>query len=44
VQKQAEIMLREQAFLESDLLRERSLRDLIENISSYDPKEGSGNL
>ena len=44
VQKQAEIMLREQAFLESDLLRERSLRDLIENISSYDPKEGSGEL
>jgi len=44
VQKQAEIMLREQAFLESDLLRERSLRDLRENISSYDPKEGSGEL
>ena len=44
VQKQAEIMLREQAFLESNLLRERSLRDLIENISSYDPREGSGEL
>ncbi len=44
VQKQAEIMLREQAFLESNLLRERSLRDLIENISSYDPRVGSGEL
>ena len=44
VQKQAEIMLREQAFLESNLLRERALRDLIENISSYDPRKGSGEL
>ena len=44
VQKQAEIMLLEQAFLESNLLRERSLRDLRENISSYDPRVGSGEL
>ncbi|MDO9543560.1 MAG: sugar diacid recognition domain-containing protein [Synergistaceae bacterium] len=41
VQKQAEIMLREQAFLESNLLRERALRDLIENVASYDPKNGN---
>ncbi len=38
VQKQAEIMLREQAFLESNLLRERALRDLIENVASYDSR------
>ena len=41
VQKQAEIMLREQAFLESNLLRERALRDLIENVASYDPRNGN---
>lgn len=44
VQKQAEIMLREQAFLESNLLRERALRDLVENISSYDSRNGNGDL
>jgi len=41
VQKQAEIMLREQAFLESNLLRERALRDLIENVASYDSRNGN---
>jgi len=41
VQKQAEIMLREQAFLESNLLRERALRDLIENVASYDPRNSN---
>lgn len=41
VQKQAEIMLREQAFLESNLLRERALRDLIENVASFDPRNGN---
>lgn len=41
VQKQAEIMLREQAFLESNLLKERALRDLIENVASYDPRNGN---
>lgn len=38
VQKQAEIMLREQAFLESNFLRERALRDFIENVASFDPR------
>ncbi|MEA4847797.1 MAG: sugar diacid recognition domain-containing protein, partial [Clostridiaceae bacterium] len=41
VQKQAEIMLREQAFLESNILRERALRDLVENVASYDPRNGN---
>ncbi|MGE4445617.1 MAG: CdaR family transcriptional regulator [Synergistaceae bacterium] len=41
VQKQAEIMLREQAFLESNILRERALRDLIENVASYEPRNGN---
>lgn len=36
VQKQSEIMLREQAYLESSLLRERALRDLVENVVSCD--------
>ncbi|MCE5201326.1 MAG: helix-turn-helix domain-containing protein [Synergistaceae bacterium] len=36
VQKQAEIMFREQAFMESKLLRERALRDLVENIAVFD--------
>lgn len=44
VQKQAEIMLREQAFLESNLIRERALRDLVENIASYDGSQGMGKL
>ncbi len=44
VQKQAEIMLREQAFLESSMLRERSLRDLIENIASFDERTQSDEL
>ncbi len=44
VQKQAEIMLREHAFLESNLLRERALRDLIENIASYDHRTGNAEL
>lgn len=44
VQKQAEIMLREQAFLESNLMRERALRDLVENIASYDGSQGMGEL
>ncbi|WP_281679644.1 CdaR family transcriptional regulator [Synergistes jonesii] len=44
VQKQAEIMLREQAFLESNLVRERALRDLFENIASYDGSQGMGDL
>ena len=41
VQKQAEIMLREQAFLESNLLRERALRDLVENVASFDTRNGN---
>ncbi|MDO5114488.1 MAG: sugar diacid recognition domain-containing protein [Synergistaceae bacterium] len=44
VQKQAEIMLREQAFLESNLMRERALRDLVENVASYDGSQGMGDL
>lgn len=44
VQKQAEIMLREQAFLESNLMRERALRDLVENVASYDASQGMGEL
>ncbi|MDD4160418.1 MAG: sugar diacid recognition domain-containing protein, partial [Synergistaceae bacterium] len=44
VQKQAEIMLREQAFLESNLLRERALRDLVDNLSNYDPRNANGEL
>ena len=44
VQKQAEIMLREQAFLESNLMRERALRDLVENIAAYDSSQGMGEL
>lgn len=38
VQKQAEMMLREQALLESTLMRERALADLIENITFFDGK------
>ena len=44
VQKQAEIMLREHAFLESNLLRERALRDLIENVALYDQRTGNAEL
>ena len=44
VQKQAEIMLREQAFLESNLIRERALRDLVENVASYDGSQGMSEL
>ena len=44
VQKQAEIMLREQAFLESNLMRERALRDLVENLAAYDGSEAMGEL
>lgn len=44
VQKQAEIMLREQAFLESNLLRERALRDLVENIAAYEARSGGEEL
>jgi len=41
VQKQAEMMLREQALLESKLLRERALRDLVESISMFDSRSDS---
>ena len=44
VQKQAEIMLREQAFLESNMMRERALRDLVENVASYDGSHSMGVL
>lgn len=44
VQKQAEIMLREQTFLESNLLKERALRDLVENVASFDPRNGNEEL
>ncbi len=44
VQKQAEIMLREQAFLESNLVRDRALRDLVENVASYDPRNSNGEM
>ncbi len=44
VQKQAEIMLREQAFLESNLLRDRALRDLVENVALYDKGKGNEEL
>ncbi len=44
VQKQAEIMLREQAFLESNMIRERALRDLVENVASYDGSRGMSEL
>ena len=44
VQKQAEIMLREQAFLESNLLREQAMRDLTENVASYDKRSGRGDI
>jgi carbohydrate diacid regulator len=36
VKRQAEMMLREEAFLESNLLRERALRDLVENVALFD--------
>lgn len=36
VQKQAEMMLREQALIESTLMREKALSDLIENITFFD--------
>lgn len=44
VQKHAEIMLREQAFFESNLLKERALRDLVENIAAYDLRNGNQEL
>jgi carbohydrate diacid regulator len=40
VEKQAEIMLREQAYLESSFVRERAARDLVESIASYDDQSG----
>lgn len=44
VQKQAEIMLREQAFLESSLIRERALCDLVEDVAAYDGSQGMERL
>ena len=41
VQKQAEIMLREQAYLESSLVREQALRNLVENVGVFDGRSGS---
>jgi carbohydrate diacid regulator len=41
VQKQAEIMLREQALMQQNMLREKALRDLAESIASYDPTRGN---
>ena len=43
LQKQLEIMLREQAALESALVRERALSRLAENIASYDGSRGMAN-
>jgi len=41
VQKQAEIMLREQALMQQNMLREKALRDLAESIASFDPTRGN---
>lgn len=44
VQKQAEIMLREQALLESNVMRKRALRDLVESLANYDIKNRNEEL
>ena len=44
VKRQAEMMLHEEAFLESNLLRERSLRDLIENVALFSQNNGNEDL
>lgn len=38
VQKQAEIMLRGQAYLESSMLRDREMRNFVKNVASYYPR------
>ena len=44
VQKHAEIMLREQAYLESSMLKERELRDFIKNVASFDVRNRNNEL
>ena len=43
LQKQLEIMLHEQAVLESALVREQALARLVDNITSYDGSRGMAN-
>lgn len=40
VQKQAEIMLREEAYLQSSFLRERALSSIVDNIASFSGESG----
>ena len=44
VKKQAEAMLRAQSFLESSYMRERALRDLVENVAAYDGSRSMAEL
>ena len=44
VQKHAEIMLREQAYLESSMFKERELRDFIKNVASFDVRNRNNEL
>ncbi len=44
VQKQAEIMLREQVLIQQSMLREKALGDLAESIASFDPTRGNETL
>ena len=44
VQKQAEIMLREQVLIQQSMLREKALGDLAESIASFDPTHGNETL
>lgn len=44
VQKQAEIMLRQQALMQQNMLRERALSDLAQSLASFNPAYGNETL
>lgn len=41
IQQNAQVMLREERFINSELSRKRAKRDLVKNIASFDRKQGS---